>query len=440
MYDLVIKNGTVVTAVSTSQADIGIVGEKITALGVGLSGREEIDAKGMLVIPGGVDIHVHLEMPIGKFTSTDDFSTGTTAAALGGTTTIIDFVEAQPEQPLLEAYRKRYALAKSKSLIDFGLHMTITPTDIPKLDQLPAVAAAGCKTYKLYMAYGHRLTDGELYKAFKAIKEVNGLPVIHAENWDIICALVDENIANGRVSPHWHPRSRPEAFEAEAVHRVIKIADRVGLPIHIFHVSCDAAVQEIKAARARGLPVTGETCPQYLFLSQDSYDRQGVDGALPVCSPPLRPAHEQDKLWRALARHDLQVVSTDHCPFTRAEKATGLSNYSQIPGGVPSIEMRMAGVYQGVVNGRFSLNQWIDLCCTAPAKLVGLHHKGHLAIGYDADIVIFDPEADKTITSQSLHEAADWTPYEGLKLTGWPHTTFVRGKKVGAQPATPQLT
>ncbi len=427
-FDLVIKNGTIVTAVSTIQTDVAIQGDKIAAIGNSLQGTNEIDAYGKLVIPGGVDIHVHLEMPIGKFTSTDDFYSGTRAAALGGTTTIIDFVEAKPEQPLLEAYLERQTLAKSKSVIDFGLHMTITPTDIPKLEQLPEVAEAGCKTYKLYMAYGHRLTDDALYKAFQAIKKVNGLPVIHAENWDIICALIEENVANGRVSPHWHSRSRPEEFEAESVHRVIKIAERVGLPIHIFHVSCDAVVQEIQAARAKGIPVTGETCPQYLFLSQELYDRPGVDGTLPVCSPPLRPKPENDKLWHALANNDLQIVSTDHCPFTKEEKATGLNDFSQIPGGVPSIEMRFASVYQGVVNGRLSLNQWVNLCATAPAKLTGFHNKGHIGVGYDADIVVFDPNLEKTISSQTLHETAGWTPYEGLLLKGWPKTTIVRGK------------
>ena len=427
-FDTVIKNGTVVTAVTTTQADIGIQGEKIAAIGQNLEGNRELDASGKLIVPGAVDIHVHLEMPIGNFRSTDDFLTGTRAAAFGGTTAIVDFIETQPEQTMVEALQARRALADGKTVLDYGLHMTITPTDIPKLDQLPEVATAGCTTFKLYMAYGHRLNDGELLKAFKAIKAVNGLAVIHAENWDVICALIEENLANGRISPHWHPRSRPEQMEGEAVHRVIKLAEMVGLPIHIFHVSCDTAVQEIKAARARGLPVTGETCPQYLYLTQELYDRPGVEGALPICSPPLRPKTEQEALWNALQNNDLQLVSTDHCPFTIAEKATGLQNYSHIPGGVPSIEMRLAGIYQGVVNGRLSLNQWVNLCCTTPAKLVGFHQKGHIGIGYDADLVIFDPNKQKTLATDQLHESADWTPYEGLSLKGWPETTIRRGQ------------
>lgn len=439
MYDLVIKNGTVVTAVATFPADIGINGETIAAIGSGLVGRQEIEAQGKLVLPGAVDIHVHLQMPIGPFVSTDDFYTGTVAAAFGGTTTIIDFVETQPDETMLAAIATRRALADPRVVVDYGLHMTITPADIAKLDQLPAAFAAGCTTFKLYMAYGHRLDDGQLLRALTAVHATNGLPVVHAENWDVILTLIADNLAHGRTQPHWHPRSRPALFEAEATRRIIDLAAFVGVPVHIFHVSCAATVAEIAAARQRGLPVTGETCPQYLFLTQELYDRPGVDGALPVCSPPIREQHEQDALWRALAQSELQLVTTDHCPFTRTEKATGLgadgrqADYSRIPGGVPSIEMRLAAMYaRGVGEGRLSLQQWVDLCCTTPAKLAGLEKKGHIAPGYDADLVIFDPQSAFTITPDTLHETADWTPYEGLTLPGWVQTTLVRGQVVVA--------
>lgn len=429
-YDIVVKNGLVVTAVSTERADVGIKGEKIAAVGQELNGRRVIDASDKLVIPGGVDIHVHLEMPIGRFVSTDDFFSGTRAAAFGGTTTIVDFVETQPNETMVEAIAARRALADPKVVIDYGLHMTITPFDMTKLDQVAAAYASGCRSFKLYMAYGHCLNDGQLLQALNAVQAVGGMPVVHAENWDVICALVRDNVINGRVAPHYHPRSRPELMEGEAANRVIRIAELVGVPIHIFHVSCSAVVQEIAAARARGLSISGETCPQYLFLTEEAYEAEGVLAALPICSPPLRPMREQEALWTALARDHLQMVSTDHCPFTTAEKRTGLDNYSTIPGGVPSIEMRLAGVYQGVRDGRFSLNRWVRLCCTAPAQRLGLATKGHIGVGYDADLVIFNPQKKLTLSTHTLHETADWTPYDGLTLTGWPETTLCRGQVV----------
>jgi dihydropyrimidinase len=432
-FDLVIKNGTVVTAVTHAPADVAINGETIVAVGSGLHGQREIDAAGKLIIPGGVDMHVHLQMPIGRFVSTDDFYTGTVAAACGGTTSIIDFVETAPDETMPAAIAARRALADPRVVVDYGLHMTITPADIARLDQVPAAYAAGCTSFKLYMAYGHRLDDGQLLRALTAVHQIGGLPVVHAENWDVILALVADNVANGRTSPHWHPRSRPALFEAEATGRVIDIATFVGVPVHIFHVSCGAAVARIAAARARGLPVTAETCPQYLFLTQEVYDQPGIEGALPVCSPPIRDEQEQAALWAALSRGDLQVITTDHCPFTRAEKETGLANYSQIPGGVPSIEMRLAALYsQGVRQGLITPMQWVELCCTTPARLMGLARKGHIAPQFDADVVIFDPDATWMVTTQSLHEMADWTPYEGLTLHGRVQSTLIRGQVVVA--------
>ena len=431
MYEKVIKNGTIVTANETTRADIGIIGEKIAAIGQDLDGNEVIDATRKLVVPGAIDIHVHLEMPIGKFTSTDDFFTGTRAAAFGGTTCIVDFVERQPNQTMVEAITARRALADPKTVIDYSLHMTLGPNEIPILAQVPEAYAAGCTSFKLYMAYGLRLHDGELFQALTAVSNTNGIPVVHAENWDIITTMIEQNLAADRTTPHWHPRSRPAEMEAEATGRVIDIATMVGSPIHIFHVSCDATVQRIAEARHKGLPVTGETCPQYLFQTWDAYDAPGVDGALPVCSPPIRSQAEQDALWQALANGDLQMVTTDHCPFTKEEKAMGLSNYSQIPGGVPSIEMRFASIYHNGVNmGLLSPSQWVDLCCTTPAKTVGLINKGHIGVGYDADIVLFDPEIEFTITPDSLHESAGWTLYDDMTIKGWPTTTLLRGKVI----------
>ncbi len=428
-YDLVIKGGIVVTSAATFPTDIGLKGEKIAAIGQELAGRQTLDASGKLVTPGAVDMHVHLQMPIGNFVSSNDFFSGTRAAAFGGTTAIIDFVERQPQETMVEAIETRRALADPRVVIDYGLHMTIGPAEIDILDQVPEAFEAGCLSFKLYMAYGLCLSDSQLMGALEAIHAVNSLPVVHAENWDVICALVARNLAAGNTSPRWHPRSRPAIMEGEAAGRVIDIASMVGSRLHIFHVTSPYAVRRIAAARQQGLQVSAETCPQYLLLTQEVFERPGVEGALPVCSPPIRDQASQDALWEALGRGDLQVVSTDHCPFTSEEKATGLDDYSRIPGGVPSIETRFPALYTyGVRTGRLTLNQWVDTCCTTPARLVGLQGKGDIVVGYDADLVIFDPDLSLTVSTETLHEQVDWTPYQGLIMEGWPSTTISRGE------------
>lgn len=431
MADLVVRNGTLVTAAGSFVADVAVEGEAITAVGHGLRGKREIDATGKLVTPGAVDIHVHLEMPIGSFISTDTFYSGTVAAACGGTTAVVDFVEPHGDEHMLEALAMRRALADPQVVIDYGLHMTIGPTEIAKLDQVPAAYAAGCGSFKLYMAYGLRLTDDQLLQALEAVAAVDALSVVHAENWDVICALVARNLAAGRTRPRWHPRSRPAVMEGEATGRVIDIAAMAGARVHIFHVSCGEAVTRIAAARAAGRPVTAETCPQYLLNTWDVFDKPGVEGALPVCSPPIRDLAQQDALWAGLGRGDLQVVTTDHCPFTRAEKQTGIDarDYSRIPGGVGSIESRFAALYTaGVRTGRITPEQWVAACCTTPAVLAGFAAKGHIRPGYDADLVVFDPEQQVTLATGTLHERADWSLYEGMQLHGWPAVTISRGK------------
>ncbi|MCA9936415.1 MAG: dihydropyrimidinase [Ardenticatenaceae bacterium] len=430
-FDLVIKNGEIVTAQGVYRADVGVRGERIAAIGESLQGRREIAAAGKYVTPGAVDVHVHLEMPIGDIASTDDFYTGTRAAAFGGTTTIIDFVEPEPEETLLEALASRRACADDKVVIDYGLHMTLGPAEIPKLDQVAAAYAAGCASFKLYMAYDFRLNDGEMLQALTAVHNTNGLPIVHAENWDVITMLIAENVGNGRTTPHYHPRSRPAKMEGEAAGRIINLAEFVGTRLYVFHVSCGETVDRIATARQRGLPIYGETCPQYLLLDWSLYDRPGVLGALPVCSPPIRAKEEQARLWQALSRNHLQAVSTDHCPFTMAEKERGLGDYSQIPGGVPSIEVRFTAVYSaGVRAGHLSLPQWVDVCCTTPARLFGLPRKGQIAVGYDADLVIFDPEREMHVSPKTLHETAGWTLYEGMTLHGWPEMTISHGQVI----------
>lgn len=430
-YDLVIKNGTIVTSASSYVADLAVSGESIAAIGQNLTGAREIDATGKLVTPGAVDVHVHLNMPIGEIRSADDWFTGTRAAALGGTTAVIDFVDAKPNEPLLDALSKRRAEANASAVIDYGLHMTIAPWDIPKLDQLPAVVDVGSPSFKLYMAYGFRLTDDELFLALQGVRDVGGFPVIHAENWDVICTLIDQNLAQGNSGPEWHPRSRPAIMEGEAAGRAIDIATYLDMPLYVFHVSCSQVVERIAAARAKGLPIYSETCPQYLFLTDELYSREGIAGALPVCAPPLRSQEHQDRLWQALVRNELQAVSTDHCPFTQAEKAAGLDNFKLIPGGVPSIESRFSLIYsKGVLTGMMTPQRWVDLCCTTPARLFGMTKKGDIAVGYDADLVIFDPAVVRVLSTETLHERVDWTPYEGITVNGWAETTISRGQVI----------
>jgi dihydropyrimidinase len=371
-----------------------------------------------------------MQMPLASgVVSADTFFTGTRAAAFGGTTTIIDFVAPEAGQSLMDALAARRAEADGQVVVDYGLHMTIGPAEMARLSEMAAVFDAGCTSFKLYMAYGFRLDDGQLLKALEAVAEVGGLPVVHAENWDVICTLVARNLAAGRSEPRWHPRSRPALMEGEAAGRVIDLATLVGTPLHIFHVSCAETVERIAAARGRGLPVSGETCPQYLLLTDALYERPGIDGALPVCAPPLRTEADQQRLWQALARNELQLVATDHCPFSSADKALGRHDFSLIPGGVPSIEMRFAATYAcGVRPGYLSLNRWVDICCTTPARLLNLAQKGSITVGNDADLVVFDPNAEVTLSSNWLHENVDWTPYEGLVIQGWPAVTISRGR------------
>ncbi len=430
-YELVIKNGEVVTAQTSYKADVAVQAGKIVAIGDRLRGDREIDAIGKYVIPGAVDIHVHMQLELpGNLVSSDTFYSGTRAAAFGGTTAIVDFVDPKPDEPLLDALAARRKLADPEVVIDYGLHMTLGPAEIAKLDQVEGAYLAGCSTFKLYMAYGYRLDDGKLLRAIEAVGNAGGLSVVHAENWDVITTLIEENVAGGNTGPQWHPRSRPAILEGEATGRVIDIATYLGVPIHIFHVSCEDSMQQIKLARQNGLPVTGETCPQYLLLNTDAFEEPGVRGALPICSPPLRSQKHQDALWQALANDDLQMVTTDHCPFTLAQKEKGWKkDFSQIPGGVPSIEMRLAAIYSsGVASGQLSPNRWVEICCTTPARMAGFSRKGDIAIGFDADLVVFDPQKRVTLSEEFLHEQVDWTPYEGITLQGWPEVTISRGK------------
>lgn len=418
--DLVIAGGTIVTADSTFVGDVGVQGGRIAAVGQGLSGARRIDARGRLVTPGGVDVHVHLQYHVGGLDTADDFLSGTRAAALGGTTTVIDFVEAEGDEPLLDALARRRAQAE-RAVIDHGFHMTIKPGDLGKLGQVPGVVQAGCPSFKHYMAYGFCLSDGQLLESFRALAAAGGLAIVHAENWDVIQALIRERLAAGDRDASWHPRCRPAEFEAQAAGRALDLAALTGVPLYVFHVSCGEVVERLAAARGRGLAVWGETCPQYLFLDDSAFERMGP---LPICSPPIREAEQGRRLRQALLTGGLQVVSTDHCPFTRAQKRAA-PDFSRAPGGVPSLEARMMLIRSlpGMTPSR-----WVDLCCTTPARVMGLTGKGRVQPGCDADLVLWDPDAERTLSVDDLHENVDWTPFEGVPVRGVPEVVLRRGE------------
>lgn len=430
MYDLVIQHGQIITPDGPVAGELAIAGGAIAAIGHGLTGKQRLDASGCYLLPGGVDPHVHLQLALGGLVSSDSFASGTIAAACGGTTTIIDFADPQPGQSMADALAQRRAEADGQVAVDYGLHMTI-PTwhaqSAERLAEVPAMAAAGCGTFKLYQAYARmELDDVSLYRAMAAVAQAGGGVVLHSETGPLLDYLRSQAAAAGHTGAIWHERTRPARLEAGAIHRAAEIAHLTGCPLHIFHVGCAESVAAIAEARQRGVAITGESCPQYLLLTADEH-LGGPDGNLYICAPPLRSAADQSALWRALAGGGLNLVSTDHCPWTRAEKAK--PSFAQVPGGVPGIEARLSLVHHfGVRAGHISPAQWVELCCAAPARLMGLARKGRLLPGYDADLVIFDPKREKTIATDTLHEAADWTPYAGMTVTGWPRTVLLRGK------------
>jgi dihydropyrimidinase len=434
MFDLVIINGSLVTAEATVHADLGIAGGRIAAIGNSLAGRETIDAAGMLVLPGAVDEHVHLQMPVGEFTSSDDFYTGTVAAACGGTTTVVDFVEPAPGQPLLEALAARRAEADGRVVVDYGLHMTLARAGDEILAQLPASIAAGVASFKLYMAYeGLRLDDGGLLRVLAALREQGGRALVHAENHAAIAYLTARTLAEGRTGPENHPLTRPAVMEAEAVHHLLALAYVTGTPLVLAHQSCALGLEAVRVARARGQTVWVETCPQYLLLDEKEYRRPGFEGAKLVMAPPPRTEADRAALWAGLAAGEVNTVATDHCPFFYAtQKARGRDDFSRIPGGAPGIETRLVLLYTyGVRAGRLAVERWVDVCCTEPARRFGLApRKGTLAVGADADVVVFDPECQVTLSYETLHQNVDYCPYEGWEVRGYPLTVLSRGEVI----------
>lgn len=434
MLDLVIANGTLVTAESVVRANLGIAGGRIAAVGARLTGQETLDATGMLVLPGAVDEHVHLEMPVGDFSSSDDFYTGTVAAACGGTTTVIDFVEPEGDQSLLDALSARRRQADGKAVVDYALHMTLCRADETTLAQVPGSIKAGAASFKLYMAYeGMRLDDGGLLRALAAMRAHGGRVLVHAENHHAIGYLTAQALGEGRTGPENHPLTRPAVMEAEAVHRLLALASVTDTPLVVAHLSCALGLEEVRAARARNQTVWVETCPQYLLLDEREYSRAGFEGAKFVMAPPIRTQTDRDALWSGLAAGEVNSIATDHCPFFyETEKTRGRDDFSRIPGGVPGIETRLALLYTyGVRAGRMHPQRWVEVCCTEPARRFGLApRKGSLSVGADADLVIFDPEKEVTLAAERLHQHTDYCPYEGWKVKGYPVMVLSRGSVI----------
>ncbi|MBI1741859.1 dihydropyrimidinase [Candidatus Acetothermia bacterium] len=440
-----IKGGRVITAVDDYVADVYIDGEQIKAIAQNLPFKADrvIDATGKYVIPGGIDVHTHMELPFGGTFASDDFQTGTIAAAHGGTTTIIDFAVQYRGKSMREGFDTWLQKAEDKSAIDYGLHMILTELDdntLPDMDQL--VRREGVTSFKLFTAYPgvFMVDDATIFRAMKRSADNAALICMHAENGGVIDLLIKRNLSEGKTSPNYHALSRPATTEEEATHRVIKLSEMAGVPVYIVHVSSHRAMEQIRAARDQGLPTYGETCPQYLFLSYEDYSDGSFDGAKYICSPPIREQANQEHLWKALEVDDLQAVSTDHCPFCMKEgfkglpkqKELGKGDFSKIPNGLPGVENRLHLLYQGGVLERgWSMNRFVQLVSTAPAKLMGLFpRKGTIAVGSDADVVVWDPNRKHTISAKTHFMRVDYNPYEGMTVDGSPAYVLSRGKVI----------
>ncbi len=433
-----IQNGTVVTSERTFAADVLIEGERISEVRVGIApppGAAIIDAKGLYVMPGGIDVHTHLDMPFGGTTSADDFETGTRAAAYGGTTSIVDFAIQARGTKMRDALDTWWGKAQGKACIDYGLHMIVTDLGTSGLEDMDELVDEGVASFKLFMAYPNVLMvdDATIFKALSRTAKNGALICMHAENGSVIDVIIAKALAEGKTAPVYHALTRPPRAEAEAVHRAIALAEIAGAPVYIVHLSSEDALNQVREARDRGVPAFAETCPQYLLLSIEELERPNFEGAKYVFTPPLRPKEHLPKLWEGLKHDHLQVVSTDHCPFCfEDQKVLGKDDFTKIPNGGPGIENRLQLMYHyGVNQGQLSLNRFVELTSTTPARLFGMYpKKGEIAAGSDADIVLWDPEAPLEISAKTHHMRVDYSMFEGYKVKGNAHTVLSRGEVI----------
>jgi dihydropyrimidinase len=432
-----INNGRIITAENDYIADILIENGKIKLIGKipDITVDSIIDATGKYVIPGGIDVHTHLDMPFGVTSSSDDFETGTIAAAFGGTTSIVDFATQTRGTRMRDTLDSWFKKAEGKAVIDYGFHMIISDLPDAHIEDMNEMVNEGVSSFKMFMAYPNSLMvdDAVIYKALKQTSKNGALLCMHAENGTVIDLLVNKALTEGKTAPIYHALTRPPSVEAEAVSRTIALAQMAGAPVYIVHVSSNDSLEKIAQARDRGFRVFGESCPQYLFLSLENMSRSGFEDAKFVFTPPLREKWNQDKLWTGLKNNVLQVVSTDHCPFRmKDQKIAGIGNFTKIPNGGPGIENRLQLMYQGGVNEkRISLNRWIELCSANPAKLFGMYPaKGTIAPGSDADIVIWNPDTEFIVSSSNHHMNVDYSLYEGVKINGNAETVISRGETI----------
>ncbi|GGV05326.1 dihydropyrimidinase [Streptomyces spectabilis] len=436
-----IRGGLVVTAAEEVHADVLIEDGRIAALAArgteaaaAWTADRVIDAREKYVIPGGVDAHTHMELPFGGTFASDSFETGTRAAAWGGTTTVVDFAVQTMGRSLRSGLDAWYAKADGKCAIDYAFHMILSDVNERTLKEMDLLVEEGITSFKLFMAYPGVFysDDGQILRAMQRSAANGGLIMMHAENGIAIDVLVEQALQRGETDPRYHGEVRKALLEAEATHRAIQLARVAGAPLYVVHVSAEEAVAELTAARDKGLPVFGETCPQYLFLSTDNLAEPGFEGAKYVCSTPLRPREHQAALWRGLRTDDLQVVSTDHCPFCfTGQKELGRGDFSKIPNGLPGVENRMDLLHQAVVDGHISRRRWIEIACAAPARMFGLYpKKGTIAPGADADVVVYDPAATQVLSAETHHMNVDYSAYEGKRVTGRVETVLSRGEPV----------
>jgi dihydropyrimidinase len=430
-----IANGTIVTADGSHAADVLIDGERIVQIGASLAesiaSDETIDAAGRYVIPGGIDVHTHMELPFGGTFAKDTFETGTRAAAFGGTTTVVDFAVQSRGKSLRQGLDAWHAKAEGNAVADYGFHMIMSDVNDATLAEMDQLVAEGVPDFKLFTAYPGVFysDDGAIFRALQQTAKNGGLIMMHAENGMAIDVVAADEVAAGHTDPYYHGVARYPIFEGEATNRVIRLAEAAGVPIYIVHLSARDAMNEVRAARDRGAMAFAETCPQYLFLSLEDMG-QGFEGAKFVCSPPLRPADHQAELWNGLVKDDLQVVSTDHCPFDfHGQKDLGKDDFRKIPNGLPGVEDRVDLIHDGgVVGGRITKERWVEVISTAPAKLFGMYpQKGAIAVGSDADLVIYDPNRKRTISAKTHHMAVDYSCYEGRTVQGAADVVMSRG-------------
>ena len=432
---MLIAGGTVVTVDRVEPADVLIEGERIIAVGTSLDapGAEVVDATGRFVLPGGIDVHTHLAMPLGDIASSDDFYTGHVAAAFGGTTSHLDFANQSKGASLRAALDEWHARARDRACIDYGFHVTVTDVNEDVLDEIAELPGFGVTTIKCLLAYKGRImvSDEEFFLVMQRARDAGMLTMVHCENGDVVDVLVSQALARGQTAPKYHALTRPPELEGEATGRAIAMAEVLDAPLYVVHVTCEDALVRVREARSRGSRVTAETCVQYLFFTADHLDTDGFEGAKWVCSPPFRRRTDQDALWAALARDTLSVVSTDHCPFYFAtQKVLGSDDFSRIPNGCPGIEDRMLVLHDAGVNGgRFDLRRFVDLTATTPARVFGLEgRKGAIAPGCDADIAIWNMDRSRTITAATSHSAVDYNLYEGMTVRGVPERVYLRGR------------